>query len=198
MKRFFILFFFFLFSSVSHSSESIPSDDCFSLSMWLDIQTYNSLVNKNVFKVENVLGGYGAQFCCDASQPISFYISSSIAWEQFISPNLSSGNHLLTVSYCSSSPYQQVGGLSDPSVYSKVYFDGVLAPLNWTAGILPSNVSGVVTLGSMVVPDSFVYSPDVLTTSQIQQLKDFGVPGTIKYQVNILFWEVIKHFRFFF
>lgn len=211
MKKIIVILFLFLSLTVAYGSEYIPSDDCFSVSLW--------------FKSDNDLypPGYNGDreilaLVDNASNPLTsvrltrgeiftdnyygFGVKTGANYYESFTGSVAPGSHLLVLNYCSSSPYNVIYNnwrLNDfYNLYSALYIDGVaLSPFS-KAGILPDFVSGNVILSDLVIPGSFTYSPNVLTSEQIQSLFNFGEPGTIKYQVNLLFWEVIKHFRSFF
>lgn len=204
MKKIIVILFLFLSLNVAYASEYIEPDDSFSMNFWVDFEDVNSYINWQpllimddlanvigsvVLERGSVTGGVGTW-----GLGMRFDSGGYVSW----SGNLTPGLHLLSLNYGSGvnagDPYMS-------SAYVALYVDGVRK--NYSLGGGPgvmtlTPIGGYVSFDNGVIPGSFTYSPNVLTSEQIQSLLNFGEPGTIKYQINLLFWEVIKHFRSFF
>lgn len=193
MKKIILIIFLF-FSSNVFASDYIASDNSFTFSFWFDpidngVYTYQTSFvtigspgTKGLIVIERDVSGRPDCFS------FAFYASAAQAAYNFcFEPGR---QYMMTIS---------VGLYIDGNKNVILYIDAVKqTPVFFRGSGSVTYIEGNVILSDKINPDSFIYSPDVLTSEQIKNLYDFGEPGTINYQVNLLFWEVIRHFRSFF
>lgn len=211
MKIIFLVISIFLFSQVSHASTVLPTDDCFALSFWYNANFDNmradySIYNEKLFTIKNESGvdvvTWVAEYETEQNLIYTFKSSTNNSLS-FWGGKTSKDKHLVNINYCSTSkfhlPYAWDGRIYYADSSIDLYIDGVHQNIIWPPqGVLPSFVSGTVEFNDKILQDTFFYNKNPLSQSEVSSLYNFGQPGTIKYQVNVLYWEVIKHFRSFF
>lgn len=198
MKKFFVILFLFLpfniveartsyYIPTTTTDQYISSDSCFTFSFWIDsTNDYYSVDTLGDVELLSLIGGDGISASLSFVRGEFYYenyysfsiggVTGSEMFYAWVTP----GKHMFTVSYCNQN--------------AVLYIDGVQVPMAAKQGTMPVSVSGYVTLSDLVVDGTFVYSSDVLSSSEVQKLYDFGTPGTIKYYINMLFWTVLQHF----
>ncbi len=186
------------------------SDDSFTMNFWVDLPEVSSSASTtyNYLKVINVSSD--VQVLIDVYVPyegytgdyeysFSFVNSTTgalVAFAGFLDP----GSHMVTLNFDANNLfYTWLAGRSRGYYYpAQFYIDGSLGSFYYANGSFSAIQGNILVSSDNVIPGTFYYSPDLLTSDQIRQAYDFGTPGTINYQVNLLFWEVIKHFQDFF
>lgn len=189
MKKIIVILFLFLSLNVAYGSDYIPADTKFTLNLWFNSDyTYpESYYWKSIVTIDGPNSIHNDLFVVErdrSSRDCYDFKVNSWSSVRFFKVCIPDGVHMLTVSY----------GLG----LDALYIDGVAQFSYYSVGGSSQIIEGNVVLSNDVIPGSFTYIPDVVSSSQVKSLLNFGEPGTIKYQINLLFWEVIKHFRSFF
>lgn len=188
---------FIFIASLSHAVEIIPNDSSFSFNFWFnsnnDLYTpaWNApkellFINRkdgndNIFtltRFENTYNNYYFIRLWGSENTVQGLVD----WDAVMLP----GEHMFTFNYDSINRKWEL------------YIDGSKKTIIWAIGTMPADIGGTLTLGPEVIPGSFLYHDSVLTMNQISTLKNLGQPGTNAFNVNKLFWEVLKYFQNFF